>query len=150
MTVYQEVAIYLSSLLKDNGFDNADFTVFDLEQIGEFNTNNPNLPLTPTGLFSAPNDLSSMMLGGQRKMTIFRTWYVRFHFTKFEDRLKNEEYVEKFEKTLWRETLNANLPKSEGRRYSRFEQQGTAYPYQRAENNEWALYAFTFRIVYEE
>lgn len=147
-TVFHEMSIYLSGLLIKHGLTNANFTMFDIEQIQSIQSSNPAMQLTATGLFNSPNDISTMTLGGERKMTVFRTWYVRFNFRTFQNRVDNEEYIEQFEKMLWNETMDGNLPVSEKRRYESFDQTGSAYPYQKAEDGAWADYAFNFRIVY--
>ena len=144
MTVYESLVIWLNSILTGlkNNFP-IKAAVIDLEIIPDWQE------FANAGLFSSPNDLQDELIAGQRKYTEFKTLYLRLPFEQYQNRLKNEIFIEEFRKSIHEKFMDGLLPK-DGREWINISISSGIYPAQRQPNNQFADYLIPLRVVYIE
>lgn len=143
MTVFEEIALWLGGILKDN-FPSQEFLI-DLECMpSESRWEN-------AAIMSNPNDLAATLMSGRVKRTEFKTFYVRRDFNDTKERIGNEAFFEVLKTAIAEKNLSGDLPPSSGtRQWRSAECAGTAYPSGRAENEDTAVYQITLKLVYLE
>ena len=145
ITVYESLQAWITDIFNDpkNGFPRI-FTVIDLENI-------PNQQEFPgmglSGLFSSPNDDKKLLIGGQVKHIVFKSFYVRRTFFEFTERFNNEAFFEKFERCVYERNINGTMPK-DGREWISIEINAGIYPAQIQEGNRFADYIIPLKLTF--
>ena len=107
------------------------------------------------GLFNSPNDITTPMMGGQEKRTEFKSFYIRRNFVEsalpndFQDRLENENYMEKLKKVIHDANLDSAFP-NDGREWVSIEVNAGIYPSQKGVGTlgREAFYLCPLRLEY--
>ena len=149
MTVYQSVAEWLMNIVLPKVEKNANHTVVDIEVVPDWATWNN------AGIFNSPNEISTPMMGGQEKRTEFKSFYIRRPFTEsslaqdFQDRLGNENYMEKLRDVIYEMNLDCDFPQ-DNRQWESVSINGGIYPAQKAVGTlgREAFYLVPLRLVY--
>jgi hypothetical protein len=143
MTVFEEIALWLGGILEDN-FPDRKF-IIDLEHLpSESRWEN-------AAIMSNPNDLAIPLMSGRIKYTAFKTFYVRRDFNDTGDRIGNEAFFERLRSEIARKNLGGDLPSSSSaRQWRSVECAGAAYPSDRDENEDTAIYQIILKLVYIE
>jgi len=151
MTVYQSLAKWLSGIFtEENGFDpGSEIKVIDLELVPRLKEDFPGVQLQESALFSNPNDQHVQMIDGQYRHTEFKTWYFVRRFANFNDRLSNEEFLEKVRRAIQRSTLRGIMPQ-DGRRWRKIQVNGGMFPTTKSADNTEAVYQIPLKIEYIE
>jgi hypothetical protein len=143
MTVFEEIAQWLGDILEDN-FPSREF-IIDVEHLpSESRWEN-------AAIMSNPNDTAVTLMSGRIKYTVFKTFYVRCDFNDTGERIGNEAFFETLRTKIVRKNLGGDLPSaSSARQWRSIECAGTAYPSDRAENEDTAIYQIILKLVYIE
>ena len=141
-TVYESIVIWLNSILQNpiNSFPSTAL-VIDLETIPNWTE------FQNAGIFSSPNDIATELLAGNVKHTEFKSFYLRMSFGDFQNRLKNETFLEKLRQCIHERNQSGPMP-IDGREWVSININAGIYPAQRAENNLWAEYLVPLKLVY--
>jgi len=148
-SVYQSIAEWLNSILLEllEEFPHP-YTVIDVENI-PLPSEYPGLDFQAAGLFSSPNDMTTVLMGGQVRHTAFKSFYLRRPFNKFETRAENEAFFEKLARKIHDRNLDWNMPK-DNRDWKSISVNAGIYPAQRDEANLWSDYLIPLRLEYTE
>ena len=149
MTVYESIVGWLSDIINELKAEfNHPFCVIDPEKI-PLPTDYPGLDFQAGGIFSSPNDISSVLMGGQTKRTDFKSFYLRKKFKLADSRKENEKFFEKLARKIHERNLDYNLPK-DGRDWKEISINAGIYVAQRDTAGEFADYLCPLKLVYVE
>ena len=149
MTVYESVQSWLSEIINELKAEfNHPFTAIDVNHI-PLPTEYQGVDFQAAGLFSSPNDSTSMLIGGQVKHVDYKSFFLRRPFKEAETRQENEKFFERLAKKISERNLDYSLPK-DGRDWKSIEINAGVYPAQRDEASLWADYLVPLKLVYIE
>jgi hypothetical protein len=98
MTVYESVQSWLTEIINELKAEfNHPYVAIDLEKI-PLPTDYPGIDFQAGGIFSSPNDFTTMNNGGQLKNTSFKSFYLRRPFKEFSSRLETKAFLKSWQR----------------------------------------------------
>jgi hypothetical protein len=143
MTVFESVKAWLEEILSnpENGFEGVYW--IDAEVLPA------NVRLQNAALYSSPNDMVTERLGGDHRHVDFKTLYFKKDFKEHEIRVSNEVFFEKLRSRIMEKNMEGIMP-GDGREWVSIKHTGPAYPSQKQENLDEAIYQVNLRLEYIE
>jgi hypothetical protein len=143
MTVFESLKYWLLGIFENPENDIDGVYWIDLETLPE------NVKHQNAALYSSPNDTAIEQVGGTIRHIDFKTLYFRKDFKEYEERITNEAFFEKIRKRINEKNLDGVMP-DDGREWISIKHTGPAYPSQKQENLDFAIYQVNLRLEYIE
>jgi len=143
MTVFESLKKWLEEIFEDpeNGFDGVYW--IDSEVLPS------SVKQQNAALYSSPNDTVTELLGGQHKHVDYKTLYFMKDFKEHDIRISNEAFFEKLRNCIAEKNAEWIMP-DDGREWTSIKHTGPAYPSQKQENLDFAIYQVNLRLEYVE
>jgi len=149
MTVYESAQSWLTEIINELKAEfNHPFVMIDVNNI-PLPTDYPGYDFQAAGLFSSPNDMTTELIGGQKKHTDFKSFFLRRPFKEFSQRLQNEQFFEKFANKIHERNLDSDFPK-DGRSWKSISINAGIYPANTDTASQWSDYLVPLKLVYTD
>jgi len=138
ISVYESITNWLSDILTQIL---PDYTVIETENVTNW------LQFGNSALLNSPNEIVTPLMGGQRKHTEFKTFFLKRQLQDSDERKDYEVIKDKLMDIIYNKNINYEFP-DDGRDWKEISLNGGIYPVQKDENNNYADYMIPLKLIF--